>query len=85
VLLDSLAVAGAPVIAVVLTGRGRDGAAGSLRVGRGGGTVLAQDRATSLHFGMPGAAVQAGGVSEVLPLRDIAPRLVQLVHELSDE
>lgn len=82
VLLDSLADAGAPVIAVVLTGKGRDGAAGSLHVGRGGGTVLAQDRATSLHFGMPGAAVQAGGVSEVLPLREIAPRLVQLVHEL---
>ncbi|HEU0079850.1 MAG TPA: chemotaxis protein CheB, partial [Longimicrobiaceae bacterium] len=84
VLLDSLAVAGAPVVAVVLTGKGRDGAAGSLHVGRGGGTVLAQDQATSLHFGMPGAAVRAGGVSEVLPLRDIAPRLVQLVHELSN-
>jgi two-component system chemotaxis response regulator CheB len=82
VLLDSLAQAGAPVIAVVLTGRGRDGAAGSLRVHRGGGTVLAQDRATSLHFGMPGAAAAAGGVHEALPLARIAPRLVQLIETL---
>ena len=82
VLLGSLADAGAPVIAVVLTGRGRDGAAGSLRVHRGGGTVLAQDRATSLHFEMPDAAAQAGGVDQTLPLPDIAPRLIQLIQTL---
>lgn len=82
VLLESLAGAGAPVIAVVLTGRGEDGAAGSVLVCNSGGTVLAQDRGTSVHFGMPGAAVQAGGVSEVLPLDAIAPRLVQLMDVL---
>lgn len=82
VLLGSLADAGAPVIAVVLTGRGQDGAAGSLRVHLGGGTVLAQDRATSQHFGMPGAAAAAGGVDEALPLEDIAPRLIQLIETL---
>ena len=78
VLLDSLAGAGGPVVAVVLTGRGEDGAAGSVHVRNSGGTVLAQDRGTSVHFGMPGPAVAAGGVSEVLPLHAIAPRLVQL-------
>lgn len=82
VLLNSLADAGAPVIAVVLTGKGRDGAAGSLRVHLQGGTVLAQDQATSLHFGMPGAAASAGGVSEVLALCDIAPRLRRLLDTL---
>ncbi len=82
VLLDSLAAAGAPVIAVVLSGRGQDGAQGSLHVARSGGTVLAQDRATSLHFGMPGAAARTGGVSEVLPLAGIAPRLMHLIYEL---
>lgn len=82
VLLDSLAEAGLPVIAVVLTGRGRDGADGALRVHVGGGTVLAQDRATSLHFGMPGAAAAAGGVDEALPLAAIAPRLSQLIQSL---
>lgn len=82
VLLSSLASAGAPVVAVVLTGRGQDGAAGSVLVRDSGGTVLAQDRGTSVHFGMPGAAVQAGGVSEVLPLEAIAPRLVQLIDAM---
>ncbi|MBW3570499.1 MAG: chemotaxis protein CheB [Gemmatimonadetes bacterium] len=81
VLLDSLADAGAPVIAVVLTGRGEDGAAGSVQVRNAGGTVLAQDRGTSAHFGMPGSALRAGGVSEVLPLPAIAPRLVQLIEQ----
>lgn len=56
VLRDSLAGAGAPVVAVVLTGRGEDGAAGSLHVRDSGGTVLARDRGTSVNFGMPGAA-----------------------------
>jgi two-component system, chemotaxis family, protein-glutamate methylesterase/glutaminase len=82
VLLDSLAGAGAPVVAVVLTGRGDDGAAGSLQVRNAGGTVLAQDRGTSADFGMPGAAVRAGGVSEVLPLEEIAPRLVELIDRI---
>jgi two-component system chemotaxis response regulator CheB len=82
VLLDSLAGAGAPVVAVVLTGRGEDGAAGSVHVRNSGGTVLAQDWGTSANFGMPGAAVAAGGVNEVLPLRAIAPRLVQLIDVL---
>jgi two-component system chemotaxis response regulator CheB len=84
VLLNSLAVAGEPVIAVVLTGRGQDGAVGSVSVRRGGGTVLAQDRGTSQEFGMPGAAALAGGVDEVLPLALIAPRLLELLHNLND-
>lgn len=82
VLLDSLAEAGVPMVAVVLTGRGSDGAAGSLRVHRAGGTVLAQDQATSLHFGMPGAAAGAGGVDQALPLDGIAPRIVELIENL---
>jgi two-component system chemotaxis response regulator CheB len=82
VLLDSLAEAGVPMVAVVLTGKGRDGAAGSLRVHLAGGTVLAQDRATSLHFGMPGAAAGTGGVDQALPLEAIAPRIVELIENL---
>lgn len=82
VLLRSLAAAGGPVIAVVLTGRGRDGAAGALLVHQGGGTVLAQDQATSLHFGMPGAAARSGGVDQALPLDAIAPCLIGLLDTL---
>lgn len=83
VLLQSLATAGEPVIAVVLTGRGQDGAVGCVQVRRGGGTVLAQDQSTSEEFGMPGAAALAGGVDEVLPLAAIAPRLIALLQNLN--
>lgn len=83
VLLQSLATAGEPVIAVVLTGRGQDGAVGSVQVRRGGGTVLAQDQSTSAEYGMPGAAALAGGVDEVLPLPAIAPRLIALLQNLN--
>jgi len=83
VLLRSLATAGEPVIAVVLTGRGQDGAVGSVQVRRGGGTVLAQDQGSSEEYGMPGAAALAGGADEVLPLAEIAPRLVALLHNLN--
>lgn len=82
VLLESLAGCGAPTVAVVLTGRGTDGAAGSLAVRGAGGTVLASDRGSSEYFGMPDAAEQAGAVSEVLPQDQIAPRLLALVHSL---
>jgi two-component system chemotaxis response regulator CheB len=67
-----------PCTAVVLSGTGIDGAAGAAAVKRAGGTVLAQDEATSEYFGMPGAAILAGGVDRVLPLDAVAPALLQL-------
>ena len=66
-----------PCTAIVLSGTGIDGAAGAAAVKRAGGRVLAQDEATSQYFGMPGAAILAGGVDEVLPLDEIAPALLQ--------
>ena len=66
-----------PCTAVVLSGTGIDGAAGAAAVKRAGGRVLAQDEATSQYFGMPGAAILAGGVDEVLPLGEIAPAVMQ--------
>jgi two-component system, chemotaxis family, protein-glutamate methylesterase/glutaminase len=63
--------------AIVLSGTGLDGAAGAAAVKRAGGRVLAQDEATSQYFGMPGAAILAGGVDEVLPLDAIAPAVLQ--------
>ena len=66
-----------PCTAVVLSGTGLDGAAGAAAVKQAGGRVLAQNEATSQYFGMPGAAILAGGVDEVLPLDAIAPAVLQ--------
>lgn len=67
------------VIAVVLTGSGEDGADGARAVKRMGGTVVAQDEATSAFFGMPGATIATGCADSVLPLDEIASTLVTLV------
>jgi two-component system chemotaxis response regulator CheB len=69
--------------AVVLTGMGSDGARGALTVAEAGGSVIAQDEATSVVWGMPGATAHIGACSAVLPLPDIAPRLVRLFGERS--
>ena len=63
--------------AVILSGSGTDGAAGAAAVKRAGGLVLAQDEETAEFFGMPGAAILAGGVDRVLPLDGIAPAVIQ--------
>jgi two-component system chemotaxis response regulator CheB len=77
VLLLSLAQNhGGRCLAVILSGTGIDGAAGAAAVKSAGGTVLAQDEATSEYFGMPGAAILAGGVDEVLPLDRIGPTVL---------
>jgi two-component system chemotaxis response regulator CheB len=70
-------------LAVVLSGTGIDGAAGAAAVHQAGGRVLAQDEATSEHFGMPGAAILAGGVDEILSLEDIGPAVVEFVRHVA--
>lgn len=79
--LSALArVYGGDAIGVVLTGMGRDGAAGLAEIAAAGGATIAQDEATSTVFGMPGAAIENGAARRVLPLGQIAPALVRLVH-----
>jgi two-component system chemotaxis response regulator CheB len=70
---------GAGVLGVVLTGMGADGVRGSECSRQEAGRVLAQDEATSVVWGMPGAVAGAGLASEVLPLSAVAARIVQLV------
>jgi two-component system chemotaxis response regulator CheB len=69
------AVFGNRVLAVILTGMGSDGLKGCKAVVEAGGTVIAQDKATSVVWGMPGAVAMAGLCSAVLPLAEIGPRL----------
>ncbi len=64
---------GKKLLAIVLTGMGQDGMRGGQAVVAAGGTVIAQDEATSVVWGMPGAAATAGICSAVLPLPQIAP------------
>jgi len=62
----------------VLTGMGYDGLAGSRIIREQGGSVLAQDQATSTVWGMPGAVAQAGLAYKVLPLAAIAPEILRV-------
>jgi two-component system, chemotaxis family, protein-glutamate methylesterase/glutaminase len=66
------------VMAVVLTGMGSDGMRGGKDIVTAGGNVIAQDEATSVVWGMPGAAAHAGICAAVLPLGQIGPKLVRL-------
>jgi two-component system, chemotaxis family, protein-glutamate methylesterase/glutaminase len=69
---------GAKVVGLVLTGMGSDGLRGAQAIAAAGGAILAQDEATSVVWGMPGQVAHAGVCSAVLPLDEIAPRLVRL-------
>ena len=62
---------GAHILAVILTGMGEDGLAGARQVVEGGGQVIAQDQASSVVWGMPGAVAQAGLCRGIMPLTEI--------------
>ncbi|ABD08610.1 response regulator receiver modulated CheB methylesterase [Rhodopseudomonas palustris HaA2] len=66
------------IMAVVLTGMGSDGMRGGKDIVAAGGSVIAQDEASSVVWGMPGAAANAGICAAVLPLNQIGPKLVRL-------
>lgn len=77
-LFRSAAVYGSSALGVLLTGMGRDGAQGLLEMKQAGAWTIAQDKASSVVFGMPGEAVALGGASEVIPLGAVAGRLNKL-------
>ena len=79
-MLRSMApIYGARMLVIMLTGMGHDGRDGSKVVTAAGGSVIAQDEATSVVWGMPGAVATAGLCSAVLPLNDLAPYVRKLV------
>jgi two-component system chemotaxis response regulator CheB len=79
VLFESIAREyGAAGAGCLLTGMGRDGAAGLLEIKQAGGLTLVQDEATSVVFGMPRQAMLLGAVSRVLPLGEIGAVLASV-------
>jgi two-component system chemotaxis response regulator CheB len=75
---------GEGLVAIILTGMGKDGLAGSQVVSQAGGLVIAQDAATSVVWGMPGSVASAGLAHAVLPLTEIAPAVCDLMRARRD-
>ncbi len=70
---------GSRVVAVVLTGMGRDGTQGALAIKGNGGKVIAEDESTCVVYGMPKSVVESGAADLVVPLPGIATEIVRLV------
>jgi two-component system chemotaxis response regulator CheB len=70
---------GPATVSVILTGMGQDGVQGLRAVHEVGGRIAAQDEASSVVFGMPGAAIAQGLADRVLPLSDIGDWLMNMV------
>jgi two-component system chemotaxis response regulator CheB len=77
---SAAALLGPGALAIILTGMGRDGTTGLGAVRRAGGYVIAQDETSSVVWGMPGSAVEAGVVDQVEPLDRIAQAVEQMVN-----
>jgi two-component system chemotaxis response regulator CheB len=75
---SAAAAYGSGVLAAVLTGMGSDGLIGCRAIRDHGGTVLAQDEASSTVWGMPGVVVNAGLAHIVLPLNAIVPEILRI-------
>jgi two-component system chemotaxis response regulator CheB len=71
---------GPAVLGIVLTGMGQDGAAGARAIAAAGGSVIAQDEASSVVWGMPGAAAATGACAAFLPPREIANTAAKLIR-----
>ncbi len=71
--------AGADVVGVILTGMGKDGAQGMLTMRQKGAFTIAQDEATSIVFGMPKEAIDIGAAQAVVPLPQIARRIMSFL------
>ncbi|MEO0355887.1 MAG: chemotaxis-specific protein-glutamate methyltransferase CheB [Cyanobacteria bacterium P01_A01_bin.3] len=77
VMFESIARSyGQSALGILLTGMGRDGAAGLKAISDVGGVTIAQDEATSIVFGMPREAIELGAAQHVLPLQDIASHVI---------
>ena len=69
------------VIAIILTGMGKDGAIGIETVKKNGGVTIAQDEESCAIFGMPRAAIKTGAVDYILPISEIPQKVMKLINE----
>jgi len=76
---SAASVWGSGVLALVLTGMGSDGTAGAAEIVAAGGSVIAEDESSCVVWGMPRSVAQAGLCSAVLPLDQIAAKVLRLV------
>ena len=67
------------ILAIILTGMGQDGSQGAKIISQAGGSIIAQDEETSVVWGMPRAAANAGVCSAILPLPQIGPKINSLL------
>jgi two-component system chemotaxis response regulator CheB len=74
--------AGANAIGVILTGMGKDGAAGMLEMKHAGAHNFSQDEATCVVFGMPREAIAVGAVDEIVPIREMGARVMAYLGSL---
>jgi two-component system chemotaxis response regulator CheB len=77
-MISAARVYGRRTVGIVMTGMGKDGAAGALAIKRADGKTMAQDKDSSVIFGMPKAAIDAGAIDDISPLSEIASRLKYL-------
>lgn len=67
------------IVSVILTGMGKDGAEGSVKVKEAKGITIAEDKSTAIIYGMPKAAYETGAIDYVLPLNKIPDKLIGLI------
>jgi two-component system, chemotaxis family, protein-glutamate methylesterase/glutaminase len=81
VLFESVAkYAGVNAVGAILTGMGEDGAAGLLAMRKAGAKTIAQDEASCVVFGMPKEAIELGAAEAIVPLSDVANKMIQFAQ-----
>lgn len=77
---SAIKVYGGNLVSVILTGMGRDGADGTSNIKDSGGITISEDKSTCTIYGMPKAAFETGKVDLVIPLNEIANKIIEIVH-----
>ena len=72
------------ILAIIMTGMGKDGARGIKRIWQGGGITMAQDEKTCVVFGMPKVAIEYGGIDLVTRLEDIPEKVMDLLKHVNE-